>query len=236
MKPRLLDLFCGAGGAAMGYHRAGFDVVGVDIKPQPHYPFKFIQADALEFMRDYLVHDVTRLDDFDAIHASPPCQAYSVTRHAHRKEHPELVDDVRPLLERARVPWVMENVVGAPLQNPFVLCGTMFDLKADDPTGPLFLRRHRLFESSHLVFLPRPCECAAWKRAGLGIGGVYSGGSSDRTHAKLVRHGGYTPAASVRRELMGIDWTNQDELSQAIPPAYTEWIGTQLARALSFAA
>lgn len=210
----------------MGYHRAGFDVVGVDINPQPHYPFEFHQGDAMTWP----------LDGFDAIHASPPCQAYSVTRHSHRKEHPELIDDVRPRLEFAGVPWVMENVVGAPLRNPFVLCGTMFDLRADDPTGPLFLRRHRLFEASHLVFLPRPCRCVEWKRAGLGVGGVYGGGSSDRAHAKNVRRGGYTPGANVRRALMDIDWTTQDELSQAIPPAYTEWIGAQLLRVIGAAA
>jgi DNA (cytosine-5)-methyltransferase 1 len=227
MKPRLLDLFCGAGGAGAGYARAGFDVVGVDIEPQPRYPFEFHQADAMTFP----------LDGFDAIHASPPCQAYSVTKHTHSNEYPELIDDMRPRLEGAGVPWVMENVVGAPMRNPFVLCGTMFDLTADDTDGSvLFLRRHRLFESSHLVFLPRPCRCAAWKRAGLRVGGVYGGGSSDREHAKFVRRGGYTPGASVRRALMDMDWTTQNQLSQAIPPAYTEHIGRQLLQAVSVAA
>jgi DNA (cytosine-5)-methyltransferase 1 len=223
-RPRLLDLFCGAGGAAMGYHRAGFDVVGVDINPQPHYPFTFHQGDAMTYP----------LDGFDAIHASPPCQAYSVTRHSHGKAHPELIDDVRPRLDAIGVPWVMENVVGAPLRNPFELCGTMFDLVAEDADGsPLFLRRHRLFESGYLIFLPQPCRCVGWKARGWGIGGVYGGGSSDRTHAKNVRRGGYTPGVGVRRSLMGIDWTTQDELSQAIPPAYTEWIGAQLLRVVS---
>jgi DNA (cytosine-5)-methyltransferase 1 len=216
-KPRLLDLFCGAGGAGMGYHRAGFEVVGVDIKPQPHYPFEFHQADALTFP----------LDGFDAIHASPPCQAYSVTKHTHDKEHPELVDPTRSRLESSGVPWIMENVVGAPLRNPLVLCGASFQLVADDLDGlRLFLRRHRLFESSHLLFAPGPCGCSRMKAAGYVVGGVYGGGSSDRTHAKYVRRGGYTPRASVRRELMGMDWTTQDELSLAIPPAYSYWLGT----------
>ena len=143
MRPRLLDLFCGAGGAAMGYYRAGFEVVGVDIKPQPHYPFEFIQADALTFP----------LDGFNAIHASPPCQGYSLgVRNVNAKATPQLIDAVRTRLLRQDRPWVIENVKGArhamrtTPDGYFVLCGLMF---ADDV--PV---RHRLFET-------RPFMCAA---------------------------------------------------------------------------
>src|SRR3990167_5832997 len=141
MAMRLLDLFCGAGGAAMGYHRAGFDVVGVDINPQPRYPFEFHQADALTFP----------LDGFDAIHASPPCQAYTAMRRLGKNagsNAPELVDPIRSRLVGSGVPWVMENVVGSPLLNPLMLCGSSFGLG---------VQRHRLFEGSHLVF-GLPCR------------------------------------------------------------------------------
>ncbi len=222
-RPRLLDLFCGAGGCSMGYHRAGFDVVGVDIKRQKNYPFEFHQADALEFP----------LDGFDAIHASPPCQAYSVTRHTHTKEHPELVAPTRERLVGAGVPWIMENVIGAPMPSAIVLCGASFGLHAYDPaTGlDLWLKRHRYFESSNL-FMPPPCACKGKK-----IGGVYGGGPENRSLAGSHRiGGGYTPAQPVRAELMGIAWMNQQELTQAIPPAYTEWIGLQLLDVLAAAA
>lgn len=222
-RPRLLDLFCGAGGASMGYYRAGFDVVGVDIKPQRHYPFEFHQADAMTYP----------LDGFDAIHASPPCQTYSITKHTHSKEYPDLVDATRDRLIEPGVPWVMENVIGAPMPNALVLCGTMFALTADDlDDTPLFLRRHRLFETSHLVFGPGPCRCAAMKGAGWHVGGVYGGGAHDRAWAREHRKGGYTPHVSVRRSLMGIDWMPEKPLNEAIPPAYTEWIGRQLLAAI----
>ena len=217
---RLLDLFCGAGGAGMGYHLAGFDVVGVDLASQPDYPFEFHRADALEFP----------LDGFDAIHASPPCQSYSVTASLHAGDYPELVDDVRWYLERIGLPYVIENVVGAPMPGAIELCGAAFNLTAHDPaTGlTLWLKRHRWFESNIALWGPGGCFCA-----GKEIGGVYGGGSSDRNHAREVRRGGYTPANEVRRELMGIDWMTMQQLSQAIPPAYTEWIGTQLLAALA---
>ena len=218
-RPRLLDLFCGAGGAAMGYHRAGFDVVGVDAQPMKRFPFEFIQADATTFP----------LDGFDAIHASPPCQAYSITKHTHDKPHPELVEPIRAALKASGKPYVIENVVGAPLHNPITLCGTMFDLTAHDTDGfPLYLRRHRLFESSEPITAKGKCRCSEFRATGWRVGGVYGGGSSDKDHAKFVRRGGYTPHNTVRRELMGIDWMTQNQLSQAIPPAYTEYIGAQL--------
>jgi DNA (cytosine-5)-methyltransferase 1 len=139
MKPRILDLFCGAGGASAGYARAGFDVVGVDLNPQPRYPFEFHQADALTFP----------LDGFDAIHASPPCQAYSTMRRGLWKdrEHPDLIAPIRDRLIGADVPYVIENVEGARrlLVNPVLLCGTMFGLGTKEGNQ---LRRHRYFECS----------------------------------------------------------------------------------------
>lgn len=235
-RPRLLDLFAGAGGAAMGYHRAGFDVVGVDINPQPRYPFEFKQMDAMDTLRgasQMVTNFGTSGLDFDAIHASPPCQAYSVTRHSHGKTHPELVEPVRELLQEIGLPWVMENVPGAPMTNYVELCGASFELEATDDDGaPLVLRRHRLFETSFMVWSPPPCECARYRNAGVMVGGVYGAGPSNRSKSPWKgsdrRRGGYTPKQHVRAELMGIEWMTQAELSQAIPPAYTEWVGRQL--------
>lgn len=137
-KPRLLDLFCGAGGAAMGYHRAGFEVVGVDLKPQKHYPFEFHQADALEFLAEHG-------REFDVIHASPPCQAHTSLKNLHDKDYPELIEPTRRLLEKTGLPYIIENVVGAPLRNPILLCGSSFGLR---------VRRHRLFESNWFLIAP----------------------------------------------------------------------------------
>jgi DNA (cytosine-5)-methyltransferase 1 len=229
MKPRLLDLFCCAGGAGTGYARAGFDVVGVDIDPQPRYPYKFHQADALEFLASHG-------HEFDAIHASPPCQVYSVTRHAHSAPHPDFLESTRVLLSTLSVPYVIENVPGAPLLAPLQLCGSEFGLKAADVDGvQLALRRHRLFESS--VWLMGAGGCIHDDTL---VGGSYKG-----VHAKYrrpegrdepSRKGGYTPAVHVRGALMEIDWMNEHELAQAIPPAYTEFIGRQLIEALEVAA
>jgi hypothetical protein len=139
MKPRLLDMFCGAGGCSMGYLRAGFEVTGVDLHPQPHYPFRFIQADAIAYCRKHG-------HEYDVIHASPPCQAYSITKNLKtaKTSHPDLVAATRAALIRTRKPYVIENVPGSPLINPLMLCGSMFGL------GVI---RHRLFESSppHMV-------------------------------------------------------------------------------------
>ncbi len=138
-KPRLLDLFSGAGGAAMGYHRAGFEVVGVDIAPQPHYPFEFIQGDALLYLQ--AVPWLRDLSRFDAIHASPPCQAYSQASaqwdsRLGADRHPDLLPEVRMLLEATGLPWVIENVPSSPMSNYVVLCGSSFGLG---------VRRHRWF-------------------------------------------------------------------------------------------
>ena len=221
-RPRLLDLFCCEGGAGMGYHRAGFEVVGVDIVAQPRYPFEFHQADALTFP----------LDGFDAVHASPPCQAYSISRNAHSKQHPQLIEPIRHRLKSAGIPYVIENVPGAPLHGPVILCGTMFGLGAVDEDGSvLFLRRHRLFETTFLV-LTTPCRCLDELDSGKRVGGVYGGGSANFEHARNVRHGGYTPGKKQRAELIDAPWMTLRGLSQAIPPAYTEFIGDALMRAI----
>jgi len=208
-RPRLLDLFCGAGGAGMGYHRAGFDVVGVDLAAQPNYPFEFHQADAMTF----------ELDGFDAIHASPPCQAYSAaTSHTRRSRHPDLYEATRYRLAATGRPWVIENVIGAPYRSGIVLCGSMFGLA---------VRRHRNFESSDAMLAPQ-CE---HRRQGpvLGVYGDGGGGKSTRPSG-----GGGTKAH--RHEfaaLMGMPWATPREIVQAIPPAYTEWIGQRLLDAIN---
>jgi DNA (cytosine-5)-methyltransferase 1 len=213
VKPRLLDLVCGAGGCSVGYARAGFEVVGVDVVSQPNYPFEFVQGDALSFLRS----DHGR---FDAIHASPPCQAYSALRTLQGdREYVDLVAPIRDLLIEAGLPYVIENVEGAPLIAPIRICGSGIGL-------PL-LRRHRLFECSFPAF-GVPCahgiaeskrfpalNGADRKRGGRsGIVGVYGNGGDKR--------------ADLWPEAMGIDWMARQELTQAIPPAYTEHIGGYL--------
>jgi DNA (cytosine-5)-methyltransferase 1 len=216
-KPRLLDLFCGAGGAAMGYSRAGFEVVGVDIAPQPHYPFDFIQTNAL------LLGPFT--DTFDAIHASPPCQAYTAARTIHGVgDHPDLLAVTRDLLEASGPPWVIENVPGAPMRPDVVCCGLAFGLG---------VKRHRLFESNKPMWGAPQCphgHPGDW----VTVFGHTVIGRQHRTHAKTGRKQAYIHLGTDRgREAMGIDWMTRDELSQAIPPAYTEFIGRQLLDQLS---
>lgn len=215
MRPRLLDLFCGGGGASMGYHRAGFDVVGVDKNPQPNYPFEFHQGDAIEFV---LEHG----HEFDAIAASPPCQDHSTLRHTMGSSHGTgwLVGATRDALIATGLPYVIENVPGAPLLGPLKLCGSMLGLGAQCRDGWRRLQRHRLFESNVPLLAPGPCV-----HQGPAVG-VYGGGPSPRT-AKTSR-GGYQGLMLERVAAMGIDWMTRDELSQAIPPAYTEHLGVQL--------
>ncbi len=226
-KPRLLDLFCGAGGAAMGYHRAGFDVVGVDITPQPHYPFEFWQADALDWLEGI------GPSCWDAIHASPPCQAYTVANNIHQREHPDLLPATRELLERTGLPWVIENVPGAPMhrgpasllaQDRYgaLVCGLHF--------AGLNVKRHRLFEANFPIHGTPPCPIGHpgnWLlifghtvlERGHVIRKTPAGNNTTRRKHTTTERG---------REAMGIDWMNRDELSEAIPPAYTEFIGEQL--------
>ena len=206
-RPRLLDLFCGAGGAGMGYHRAGFDVVGVDISPQPRYPFEFVQADAMTFP----------LEGFDAIHASPPCQAYSVTRHNWnaRSDHPDLLGPTRERLQEAGVPWIIENVPGAPMRTDLILCGSAFGLGIPGYQ----LRRHRWFELSSGWFFSPPCQHRG------PVIGIY--GDHGRDGRRTEGYGRYF-TLEERREAMGINWMARKELDQAIPPAYTEYTGSVL--------
>ena len=218
-RPRLLDLFCGAGGAAMGYHRAGFEVVGVDIKPQPHYPFEFVQADALDFLNGGWFWERRMFGDpghgpFDAIHASPPCQAF--TAYKRRPNHvgasPDLIGPTRELLEATGLPWVIENVPRAPLRNPVTLCGSMFGLD---------VRRHRLFETSWPLMVP-PCNHAAQN-------GSYPQATNRANRRKTAEIGVWRIPLEDQQQAMGIDWMMLEELSEAIPPAYTEFIGKELA-------
>ena len=208
MRPKLLDLFCGAGGASMGYHRAGFEVEGVDIKPQPHYPFKFYQADALEFP----------LDGYDAYHASPPCQANTVlfpdTLHQKDYGHRDCIPETRFRLEATSKPWVIENVPNADMNTVIILCGTMFGLK---------VFRHRLFESN-ILLLQTPHQKHEGKTAGKG-----RTPKNDNDYWTITGHLGNLKGAG---KAMGIDWMTMPELVQAIPPAYTEYIGLQLKKCL----
>jgi len=208
---RLLDLFCGAGGASMGYHRAGFDeIVGVDIEPQSRYPFQFVQGDALEFCASFSA-------GFDAIHASPPCQFYSQAAQSQRnagKIYANLLPLTRDHLARSGRFWVIENVPGAPMRSDFVVCGCRVGLP---------LRRVRLFETSWNGFdLMAPCHHTG------PVVSVVGRGTPSWVRAKL----GYNPTIADYRTAMGIDWMNRNELSQAIPPAYTEYIGRQLLDAI----
>lgn len=215
---RILDLFCCAGGAAVGYHRAGFDVVGVDIAPQPRYPFAFIQTDVLSL-------DQRFLRSFDAIHASPPCQFATLLRHAPGgKEHTNLIPATRAMLEATGRPWIIENVepAGPHLRSPITLCGSMFGLGTEGHE----LRRHRLFEAS--VPISAPCPC---RHSGGPVVGVY-GGHARRRSAKAGGRGTRDVWANGHRgamaESMGMDWATCTEMSEAIPPAYTEHLGRQL--------
>lgn len=213
MKPRLLDLFCGAGGAAMGYYRAGFEVIGVDIKPQKRYPFTFIQADALEYLA---AHGF----EFDVIHASPPCQRYSVTMgmHNNSKKHPDLIFDVRELLINTGKPYVIENVIGAPLINPLLLCGTQFGLA---------VFRHRLFECNDPIWFP-PAPCNHDGRAEPMMWSDRCKGRKSGKVYKYITVAGQSFLVDPAKKAMGIDWMTRSELAQAIPPAFTEYIGRKI--------
>lgn len=229
-RPRLLDLFCGAGGAAMGYHRAGFDVVGVDINPQPNYPFEFHQADATAvFMHPSGVWWTSNdkwarpLGRFDAVHASPPCQGYATLTtgtNAGRSARPRLVAATRALLDGADLPFVIENVQGSDVRRDATLCGEMFRL------GVI---RHRYFEVSGFAYSP-PCH---QKHRGR-VRGWRHGTYYDGPYLAVYGDGGGKGSVPEWQQAMGIDWTSDRvEIAEAIPPAYTEHIGAQLLDALS---
>jgi DNA (cytosine-5)-methyltransferase 1 len=218
-------LFCGAGGAAMGYHRVGFEVVGVDIAPQPNYPFEFRQGNALDAF-NWIAggHHMSWIDQFDAIHASPPCQAFTAYQRTGKVgEYPDLIAPARELLRDSGLPFVIENVVGAPLEDPVLICGSMFD-------PPMDIQRHRLFEANWPLRSPQwPCR---HKLQGPdrfpGGRSVARTGVSTGLVRGTIEIGSWDIPLARQQEAMGMDWTTLEELSEAIPPAYTEFIGTQL--------
>lgn len=213
-KYRLLDLFCCAGGSAVGYYRAGFDVFGVDNDPKPlrHYPFPHVCADALEYVAEHG-------NEFDAIHASPPCQF--VTRAAGQwrkagREYPDLIQPMRQALKAPGCPYIIENVRGAPLIDPVMLNGAMFGLR---------VKRDRLFETNWPIapFILPPQERP-----------IKEGRPFDVRRPGTFYPVGHFSGVAAAREAMGIDWMTRAELAQAIPPCYTQWIGVQLRKYLDY--
>jgi DNA (cytosine-5)-methyltransferase 1 len=199
---KALDLFCGAGGASMGLAQAGYEVVGVDIAEQPHYPFTFHQADAMTFP----------LEGYDLIWASPPCQAYSLAQRIMKNEHPDLIRPLRKRLQDSLKPYVIENVPGAPLRDPVELCGAMFH--------GLKTYRHRLFECSFPVKVPtHPEHWAKLRKMGRKV-----------LDGEFMHVVGNFAGVSVAREAMGIDWMVRDELRESIPPAYSYFIAVAAMR------
>lgn len=214
-RPVLLDLFCGAGGAAVGYYRAGFAVVGVDKAEQPNYPYKFIQADAIEYLA---IHG----REFDMIHASPPCQLYSQMtqcRPGLAQDYPDMIPVTRAVLKLVGVPWVIENVPRSTVRPDLTLCGHMFGLK---------LYWHRLFElSTGPLFGVQPYHPPH----------ITPGGRAGHWKpGEIISVSGSCSPIALAREAMGIDWMNRTELAESIPPAYTEYIGEHLIDALRVAA
>lgn len=203
-RPVLLDLFCCQGGAAMGYHRAGFDVVGVDIDPQPRYPFEFHQGDAIDFLLRFG-------GDFALRVASPPCQRYSLAQRIRGREHPDLIGPTRHALQEVGGPYVIENVEDArpELIGPVLLCGPSFGLRT---------YRHRLFESSMPLTVPVHQDHG---QRSVKMGRPVAAG--DFYHAV----GNFSGVDMIRRDL-GVEWMNRDGIRECIPPAYTEHIGRQI--------
>lgn len=226
VKPRLLDLFCGAGGCAVGYARAGFEVVGVDIADQPSYPYEFHQRDALKVLEGILGTDPIGgdvwPDGIDAIHASPPCQFASLASLYHGKanqaKHPNLIPPTRELLQQTGLPWVMENVIEArlagPMRTDLTLCGEMFGLG---------VHRHRIFETEGFFAMRLP-------HAPHRLKGAKHNCHVEEGYTRIVA-GNYADHESAC-EAMGINWMDRKELRLAIPPAYTEFIGTYLMSAV----
>jgi hypothetical protein len=216
-RPVILDLFCGLGGASVGYHRAGFDVVGVDLAEQPDYPFKFRQRNALDVLSEYMIG----WGRYDAIHASPPCQRdAAITRGTNkhlREQYPDLYPAVRRLLDLAGLPYVIENPAARP---DVVLCGEMFGL------GVI---RHRNFELGGWT-MPQPAHLKHRGR----VRGWRHGAFYDGPYVAVYGNGGGKATVPEIREAMGIDWSvDRDQLVEAIPPAYTEFIGRALLRETS---
>lgn len=206
MPMRLLDLFCGAGGAAMGYHRAGFnEIVGVDIHHQKNYPFSFVRGDATQ--------PPIQLKHFDLIHASPPCQRWADGFVLYRDKHPDHIAATRQLLEDSGRPYIIENVIRAPLNNPVMICGGALGCMTDT----LQLHRHRHFEAN---FPLMGASCMRPRRLTVSV----VGNGTPSGNRKTI---GRNPTINEKREAMGIHWTTRKELSEAVPPAYTEYLGRQ---------
>lgn len=216
---RLLDLFCKAGGAAMGYHMAGFTVVGIDRDWQPNYPF-FMRREKL-YQDDEHAFVCWLRENFDAVHASPPCQRHSdlAKRNGNAADHPCFIEATRRILQQSGLPYVIENVEGAPLLNPTKLCGTMFP--------ELRVLRHRLFETNWPLWAPtcgrHPLVFTMDKRKA-------HYGKMDQNISFVQVTGGGNCSVKNASEAMGIDWMTKDELNEAIPPAFTRFIGRQMLR------
>lgn len=217
---RLLDLYCGAGGAAVGYRRAGFLITGVDLAAQPRYPYQFIRGDALTVLSEI------RSGAYHAIHASPPCKVHTSLKAFSGAQHVDLIGATRDLLISSGLPWIMENVPGAPLVDPVVLCGSSFGLG---------VRRHRLFESN-IDLAGLPCDHVGQASSSPGYPVLrYHSGRPVTVMSPVVGvygRGQGLGAGEVElwKRAMGIDWMTRDEMREAIPPAYTEHLGTQLIR------
>ncbi len=226
MKPKLIDLFCCAGGAGVGYSRAGFDVYGIDNTPQKHYPFPILITDALEAMDRLLKGEgltfsngeTLYLKNITAFHASPPCQHYS-TATRDISLHPDYYSTVRSMLLKIGKPFVIENVINAPYDHGIILCGSMFGLKAEGE----WLQRHRNFETSWMMFQP---TCKHEKGRATTITG-----SAFVSEPRTYKHSRQTTFA-IAKKLMGINWMTRDEMIEAIPPSYTEYIGKFLMQAV----
>lgn len=206
---KLLDLYCGVGGASAGYAAAGFEVHGVDLKHGKRYPYTYLRADVLDILQDD-----NFIQQFDVIHASPPCQTHSITQHLRNAQGKttskvDLIPQTRAALIASGKPYIIENVPGSPLINPVQLCGSSFNLK---------VRRHRLFESN----MPIKGTGCNHKAQGRPIG-VY-GSLNDQ-----IPNGGRTAVnITEARQAMGIDWAIWTELVEAIPPEYTDYLGAQI--------
>lgn len=221
--PKILDLFCGGGGASMGYHRAGFEVCGMDNVYHPRYPFDFSLGDAINYLKYIVEH--SNLNGIDAIHTSPPCQAYSKSTKSRRNKgitYPDLLGETRELLEKTGLPWIIENTPGAPMRADYTLCGSQFGLK---------VVRHRLFEVSWgpTNWQMPPCSHPP------DVVTICGHGTPSWTRKRRAALG-LVPNVSVdeKRKIMECEWMNREELSQAIPPTYTEFIGKELLKCLGY--
>lgn len=218
MKPVILDAFCCQGGAAMGYYRAGFDVIGVDKNPQPNYPFEFHQADAVQFI-------IEHGHAFDAVHTSPPCQFHSVMTNAVAKQkHVDLIPPTREALSRLTMPTVIENVEGArrALNDPTRLCGSSFDLG---------VRRHRYFETN--FDLPQPACDHKGQGQVIGVYGNSERGDYSRRPDGTNRGRKANSPEQASAALGGVEWMDWEGMTQCLPPSYTEYIGRHILKHIS---